>query len=76
VEESIQAVEPDVVGVVFPAAGETGGDSEGKEGHAQTGNPDGGFIMHLAQAGLGLRCHSGFCLSGAPNRAGVVRLAG
>ena len=35
----VQAVEPDVVGVVFPAAGEAGRNSEGKGRHEKTGNP-------------------------------------
>ena len=38
VEEFVQAVEPDVVGVVFPAAGEAGGNSEGKGRHEKAGH--------------------------------------
>lgn len=49
---------------------------EGEWQAEAAGDTDGGFIMHLAQAGLGLNYQFGFCLSGAPNREGVVRRSG
>lgn len=40
-KKSVQAVEPDVVGVVLPAAGQAGGDSQGIGRHAKAGSAHG-----------------------------------
>ena len=58
-------MEPDDVGVVSAAAGQAGGNSEGKGRHKKAGYSDGGFIMHLPLDALRIPC--GFGLSYVPS---------
>src|SRR2546427_3803548 len=64
VEEFVQAVESDVVGFVFPAAGEAGRNSESKGRHEKAGHPycvgsdcaNRGQANHRAEAGSDVPC--------------------
>jgi hypothetical protein len=47
-------VEPDVIGVLLPAAGQASRNSEGQGWHEKVGNSDGDFIMHLSQLSVGM----------------------